>query len=142
MALYDLGAGDDIQQAVHCMFAAVKPGGKCYIRLRDMNDLMDDRPRHTFHGERRTPHGRIICVEDWEYESETHVVHMYAFLKEDERHQDFRRWSTETLAYRKYAVRKAELKRFLEAAGFRRVEFLLQPGPWCPYEVVAEKAAG
>lgn len=141
MALYDLGSAEGIQEALHGMFAALRPGGKCYLRLRDMDWIMEDRPRHQFYGEKRTPHGRVICVEDWDYESETHLVHLYAFLREDERYQDFRRWATETLGYRKYAVRKAELERFLQAAGFRGIEFLPQPGPWSPYQVVAEKAA-
>lgn len=140
MALYDIVADADIHSAVQGMFAALKPGGKCYIRLRDHDHLMDEKPRHEFHGEQHTPHGRVICIEDWDYESETHITHSYAFLKEDERYQNYRRWTTETLGCRIRVMRKAELAQFLSAAGFGQVEFLPQPSGWHPYEVVASKA--
>ena len=138
-ALYDILSDADIQKATNGMFDALKPGGKCYLRLRDHDNLMNEKPRHDFHGEQRTAHGRVICVEDWDYESETHVIHIYAFLKEDDRFQDYRRWQTDTVGCRIRVLRKADLQEFLRMAGFSEIEFLPQPNPWHPYGVVASK---
>ena len=138
-ALYDIDEEEGIRAAVRGMYRALKPGGACLIQLRDMDTLMREQPRHDFHGEWSLPEGRVICVEDWEYESDTHVIHMYAFLREDRRYDDYRRWTTKTLGYRKWALRRGELERFLREAGFATVEF----GPyipWTSYEVVARKA--
>jgi ubiquinone/menaquinone biosynthesis C-methylase UbiE len=136
MALDNLTADEDIQQAIDGMFAALKPGGKCYIRLRDFDNIMEDKSRYEFKGERRVPHGRVIRLEDWDYESETHVVFIYVFLWEDNR-KDGYRWATDIFSFRRRALRKAELRRFLTTAGFGEIEFLPQPTPWHPYEVVA-----
>jgi glycine/sarcosine N-methyltransferase len=136
MALDNLTADEDIQQAIKGMFGALKPGGKCYIRLRDFDNIMKERPRYEFGGERLLPHGRVIRLEDWDYESETHVVCIYVYLWEDNR-KDGYRWATDVFGFRRRALRKAELRRFLVAAGFREIEFLPQPTPWHPYEVVA-----
>lgn len=138
-ALYELATDAEIQRAVNGMFHALKPGGNAYIRLRDMDDLMEDQPRHTFHGEKRVPHGRIICIDDWDYESETHVVDVTAFLREDERRNDHFRWVTDTIGCRKRVLRKVELVQFLQTAGFDSVTFVPQPTPWMPLEVVARK---
>jgi hypothetical protein len=66
---------------------------------------------------------------------------MYAFLTEDRRYakDDYRRWSSETLALPKRAIRKAELDAWLRAVGFTSVQFLPQPSLWHPYAMVAEK---
>jgi hypothetical protein len=138
-ALYHLESDQSIQDALNGISAVLKPEGRCYLQHRDMDNLMREKPRHEFHGERRVPHGRVICVEDWDYESETHVIHMYAFLREDERHSDWRRWKTDTLGYRKRALRKEELAQLLRRAGFRQIEFRPQASPWHPSEVVASK---
>ena len=140
MALYDLVSDADIQKTVTGMFTALKPGGKCYIRLRDHDNVMHEKPRHEFHGERRTPHGRVICIEDWDYEDPTHMIHIYAFLKEDERYEDYRRWETDTLGCRIRALFKKDLQHFLRTAGFEQIDFLPQPSPWHPYAVVAGKS--
>jgi glycine/sarcosine N-methyltransferase len=137
--LYEITEDEGIQRAVDGMYAALKPGGRCLIRLRDMDDLMADKPRYSFHGEARTPHGRVFCIEDWEYESETHVTQIYVFLTEDERIDDWRRWRTEAVGIRKRAIRQAELEQFLARAGFQNITFLGRAGPWEPYEVVAHK---
>jgi ubiquinone/menaquinone biosynthesis C-methylase UbiE len=140
-ALYEITTDEGIQQALGGMLGALRPGGKCYLRLRDMDFLIDeDRPRYVFHGETRTPHGRVLCVEDWGYESDTHVISTYAFLTEDDDYEEYGRWHSDVLSYRKRALRKVELAQFLRAAGFDPVEFLPQAGPWEPYQVVATKA--
>jgi ubiquinone/menaquinone biosynthesis C-methylase UbiE len=137
-ALYEIPSEEGIRQAIHGIGSVLKPGGKCYLRFRDMDFLMEEQPRHTFHGETRTPTGRVICIEDWEYESETEVVALDAFLREDERldPSDHFRWVTETVGCRKRVMRKAELERLLRAEGFA-VTFLPQSAPWMPVEVVA-----
>lgn len=139
-ALYEIPSEEGIRQAIRGMWGVLKPGGKCYLRFRDMDFLMEEQPRHVFHGETRTPTGRVICIEDWEYESESEVVALDAFLREDERldPSDHFRWVTETIGCRKRVMRKAELERLLRAEGFT-VTFLPQSAPWMPVEVVAIK---
>jgi len=102
---------------------------------------MQDKDRHQFHGEKRYDHGRIICIEDWDYESETHVIALHAFLREDERYapDEWGRWATETIGIRKRALRKAELEQMLLEAGFNPVYFIPQVGPWMPTEVIATR---
>ena len=82
------------------MYCALKPGGACLIELRDMETPMQEQPRHEFQGEHPVPEGRVIIVEDWEFESDTHVISMCSSLREERRCDDYRRWTT-TLAYRK-----------------------------------------
>jgi len=141
-ALYEILDDENIQRAVDGMYAALKRGGHCYVRLRDMEFLMEERPRYWFEGEKRVPNGRVICISDWDFESETHVIHIDAFLREDERYQDYRRWRMETPGYRKRLLGEAELEQFLHAAGFRQIAFLPREGPWCEHEVVASKQGG
>ena len=140
-ALYELVTDSDIQLAVDGMFHALKPGGKCYLRQRDMDFLMEEQPRYIFSGEKRVPAGRILCIEDWEFESEKSVISLYAFLREDERkdRSDHFRWVTDTLGYRKRALRAAELQGFLQRAGFQPVQVLPKAAPWMELEVVAVK---
>ena len=139
MALDNITADEQIQQAVKGMFGALRPGGRCYIRLRDFDHIMDVKPRYDFKEERAVPQGRVIRLEDWAYESDTHVLNIYVFLREDERKTDWP-WVTDVFSYRRRALRKAELEQFLRGAGFQEVEFLPQPSPWHPHEVVASKA--
>jgi len=139
--LYEIPTDEGISQAVHGMFSALKPGGKCYMMFGDMDDLMDDQPRHVFRGEKRVPNGRVICIDDWDYESETQVVVLYAFLREDERFNptDYHRWNTETIGIRKKILRKAELQRILLSEGFNPVTFLPKPEPWMNVQLIATR---
>jgi glycine/sarcosine N-methyltransferase len=136
MALDNIPSDDGIRQAIRGMYTALKPGGKCYIRLRDLDNIMQERPRYEFKRDRILPYGRVLMMEDWIYESETHVVHVDVYWLEDHRKAGYQ-WSGEIFAYRRRALRKAELAGFLREAGFRSVDFLPQPGPWHPYEVIA-----
>jgi ubiquinone/menaquinone biosynthesis C-methylase UbiE len=136
MALDNLTIDQDIQQALDEMFAVLKPEGKCYIRLRDFDNIMADKPHYDFKEERLVPDGRIIRLEDWRYESETHVICMHVFLWEDHRKQGYR-WKTDVFSFRRRAIRKAELQQFLVTAGFSEITFLPRSNPWQPYEVVA-----
>ena len=136
-ALYEITDDAGIQRAVDGIHTALVPGGRCYIRLRDMDALLEEKPRYSYHGEVRTPQGRVFCIEDWEYESETHATQIYAFLTEDEQYDDWRRWSTEAVGTRKRAIRQSELEQFLDRAGFKDIPFLEREGDWEPYEVVA-----
>ncbi len=138
MALDNITTDEDIRRAVGGMFDALKPGGRCYIRLRDFDHLLSVKPRYEVREERPVPHGRVIRLEDWEYESDTHAVCVYVFLREDNREAGYR-WETAVFRYRRRALRKAELATFLTAVGFQPVQFLPQRGPWAPYEVVADK---
>ena len=131
-ALYELPTDEGIRQAIRGMFAALKPGGKCFLLFRDMDELMEDQPRHEFHGERRLPNERIIWVQDWEYESEDQVVALDAFLREDLTRDpsDYLRWTTETIGIRKKVMRKAKLQAMLLEEGFYPVTYLPRPEPW------------
>jgi hypothetical protein len=97
---------------------------------------MEIKPRYEFRGERSLPDGRVIRLEDWDYESEQHVRYIIVYLWEDYRKTGYP-WTSEVFSFRRRALRKAELQRFLIAAGFKQVVFLPQPTPWHPYEVVA-----
>ena len=102
---------------------------------------MEEQPRHVFRSERRVPNGRIIWIQDWEYETESTVIAMDAFLREDERRypSDHFRWVTETIGVRKKVLRKAELQRMLASEGFDPVTFLPQPEPWMDVQLVAAR---
>jgi hypothetical protein len=138
MALDNILSDDGIHQAVQAMHDVLKPGGRCYLRLRDFDHLLRVRPRYDFREERELPHGRVIRLEDWLYESERHVVNAWIFLREDTR-KDGYPWDTVVLAYRRRALRKIELHALLHRAGFDSVTFLPQSSPWDPFEVVAER---
>jgi len=138
-ALYEIPTDEGLQQAVRGIFTALKPGGKCYLQFRDMDDLIEDKPRHVFHGERRVPNGRIIWIQDWDYESESQVVALDAFLREDESHEAWNRWETETIGVRKRVLRKAEIQRVLVSEGFDPVTFLPQPEPWMNVRLIAAR---
>jgi len=77
-------------QPLSAMYAVLKPGGHCYLRLRDTDFLIE--PRYTFRGEKHVPHDRIICVDDWDFENDNTVVSIEPFLRQDQRYQDHRRW--------------------------------------------------
>jgi len=140
-ALYEIPDEEDLHQAARGMFGALKPGGKCYLHLRDMDELMEDQPRHVFLGERRLSNGRVLWIQDWDFESETQVVALDAFLSENEDldPSDHFRWTTETIGVRKRVLYKAELQSLLDSAGFNPVTFLPKPVPWANVEVVATR---
>jgi glycine/sarcosine N-methyltransferase len=140
-ALYEIPTDEGIHQAIHGMFSALKPGGKCFLLFRDMDFLMEEQPRHVFHGERQIPNGRIIWIQDWDYESESTVIALDAFLREDKCRapSDHFRWVTETIGVRKKVLRKAELQRMLLSEGFDPVIFLPQPEPWMDVQLVATR---
>lgn len=140
-ALYEIPTDEGLHQAVRGIFTALKPSGKCYLHFRDKDFLMEEQPRHVFHGERRVPKGRIIWIKDWDYESESTVIAMDAFLREDESRDpsDHFRWVTETIGVRKKVLRKAELQRVLVSEGFDPVIFLPQPEPWMPVQLTATR---
>jgi SAM-dependent methyltransferase len=137
-ALDNLTDDAGIRRALQSAHDALRPGGRCYLRLRDFDNLIQDRPRYEFREERMLVHGRVIRLEDWLYESETHAVFIWAFLHEDRRRQGYR-WSTEAFALRRRALRKQELRDYLTQVGFGDVTFLPQTSGWHPYEVVATK---
>jgi len=138
-ALYEIPTDEGLHQAVRGMFTALKPGGKCYLQFRDMDDLIEDKPRHVFGAERRVPNGRIIWIQDWDYESETQVVALDAFLREDESREAWNRWETETIGVRKKVLRKAEIQRVLVSEGFDPVSFLPKPEPWMNVQIIATR---
>lgn len=138
-ALYEIADDADIQRAVEGMVGALKPGGRCYIRLSDTDAIVEERPRHRLHGELRTSHEHVVRIKDWRYQSETQATPIYAFLTEDERYDDRRRWHTTAEGTRRRAIRQSELAHFLVRAGFGEITFLARAGYWEPYEVVAHK---
>ena len=143
-ALYEIPTDEGLHQAVRGIFTTLKPGGKCYLRFRDKDFLMEEQPRHVFHGERRVPNGRIIWIQGWDYESESTVIAMDAFLREDECRapSDHFRWVTETIGVRKKVLRKAELQCVLVSEGFNPVIFLPQPEPWMDIQLTATRPEG
>ncbi len=140
-ALYEIPTDDGLRQAVKGIFSSLKPGGKCYLRFRDMDFLMEEQPRHVFCREKRISNGRIIWIEDWEYESEATVIALDAFLRENESiaPTDHFRWVTETIGVRKKVLRKADLQDILIDEGFFPVTFLPQAEPWMEVQIVASR---
>ena len=138
MALDNIIDEGEIARAVAGMFAALRPGGRCYLRLRDFDHLLAVRPRYEVREERAVPRGRIIRIEDWAFEGATHAICTYIFLREDERQVGYR-WRTDLFAYRRRALPKAGLEGFMRDAGFARIAFLPQRSPWASYAVVADK---
>jgi hypothetical protein len=100
--------------------------------------LLAVKPRYEMREEHLLPHGRVLRLEDWLYESASHAVNIYVFLHEDERKSGYR-WETTAFGYRRRALRKAELTDMLERAGFRNITFLTQASQWAPYTVIATK---
>ncbi|MFL5804656.1 MAG: class I SAM-dependent methyltransferase [Roseiflexaceae bacterium] len=138
MALDNLLQDAEIQTAITELWQVLRPTGRCYIRLRDFDHLLATRPRYELREERALPTGRVLRLEDWIYESDTHVTCIYVFLHEDQRKTGYR-WETTAFGYRRRALQKAELARMLRTAGFTDIAFLPQPSPWSPYAVTATK---
>jgi SAM-dependent methyltransferase len=136
MALDNLLDDADLEQAVSAMFAALRPGGRCYLRLRDFDNLLAVRPRYDVKEERMLAHGRVLRLEDWSFESDTYVIYYVIFLHEDRRKSGYP-WTSAVFSLRRRALRKEDLARFLARAGFDPVEFVPQASPWQPYEVIA-----
>jgi SAM-dependent methyltransferase len=138
-ALYEIPDDAGILQALNGMRQALKPGGVIYFSLRDHDILIEDKERHIWRGEVRTPHGRLICIDDWDYLSEDEFIEIFSFLLEDERLPvgDYFRWRTETIGHRKRVLRKAHLAELLQQAGFDPVTFLPKAQEWEDVEVLA-----
>jgi len=141
MALDNLLDDAEIQAAIAELWQVLRPHGCCYIRLRDFDHLLAGKPRYEMREERVLPTGRVLRLEDWIYESDTHVICIYIFLHEDLTKPGYR-WKTTAYGYRRRALQKADLARMLRTAGFADIIFLPQSSPWSPYAVVAAKAAG
>ena len=141
-ALHEIPTEEGILQALKGMFAALKPGGKCFLEFKDTTEYLEEPlKRHFYSGEKRLPNGRIIHIEDWEYESEDTVIVMGAFLREDERYapSEYGRWRTETIGVRKRIIRKTMIQHLLRSAGFDLVYLLTKPEVWYPYRIIATR---
>jgi hypothetical protein len=73
------GAGQHLErrgllEAVQGRRDVLTPTGRCYLRLRDFDHLLEVRPRYEFREERMIPFGRVIRPDDWLYENERYVV--------------------------------------------------------------------
>ncbi len=142
-ALDNLTEDTDIQRAVASMHDVLKPGGKCFISLRNFDEILRTKPRYEVKEERRLAHGRVLRIEDWEYESETHLVYIQLFLQEDEQRKTSSYpwpfgWQVEAFGLRRRALRRAQLEQHLQQAGFQGIEHIPQ-AEWKPYEFVAGK---
>lgn len=141
-ALYEIISDVEIHQALRGIFEALKPGGKAYFRLKDMDFLADEeRPRHWVRREWQIPNGRVFEMNDWEYISQDEVITYDVFLREDENFglSEFGRWTSETIGSVHKILRKTQFEGFLREAGFEPVDFLLPPHPWMNYRVVATR---
>jgi len=141
-ALDNVSEAGGVRRALAGMHAALRPGGRWYLWLRDLEWVVAHETRYKYKGTRRVPHGQVITVEDWHVESDAHVVHVYAHL-----HEDLRRtfpdepWQTEAFGYRRRILKKAELAASLRDVGFDQTVFLPQAHPWEGYRVTARKPA-
>jgi glycine/sarcosine N-methyltransferase len=138
MALDNLVEDEAIVEGLRGMRDALAPGGRCYVRLRNFDQVMAVRPRYDFREERAVPHGRVIRLEDFLYESDSHVTCVYVYLREDERKSGYR-WETTTFAWRRRALRGAELEGLMRRAGLEEVTRLPEQSAWAPHEVIATR---
>ncbi|MCG7853238.1 MAG: class I SAM-dependent methyltransferase, partial [Methanosarcinaceae archaeon] len=104
MALDNIPEEEGLIQALKGMFTVLKPRGGCYLRLRNIEQVLEDRPRYEFCEERIVPFGRVIRLDDWEYPGEDKIIHICVYLREDTRHPEY--WDTVNFAYRRRALRK------------------------------------
>lgn len=139
MALDNLIETTDLQRAIGGMIAVLKPGGWCYLRLRDLEHLLSAHSRYDVREERNVPSGRVIHLEDWDYTQAPLLENRWIFLHEHTQKRGYR-WETHLFAYRRQVLTKGALHRHVQDAGFTQVVTLPQPSPWAPYEVVARKA--
>lgn len=139
MGIDNLVTDSGLAEAARAMHDALKPGGRCYIRVRNFDQIMAVRPRYEVKEERCVPNGRVIRLEDWLYDSNHHVVNAWIFLREDFRRPGYA-WDTTIFAYRRRALGTAALGALLRAAGFENVAFLPQQSPWDPCEVLADRS--
>jgi glycine/sarcosine N-methyltransferase len=145
MALDNLLEDADMERAFHGLFAATKPGGICYIRLRDFENVLRDPPHYEMKEARKVPFGQVFRMEDWLFDGEgdpqnaTHLTYVQAFLWEDERRAGHRRWDSTAFGLRRRALRSADLEGLLRRAGYADVEILAKDDPWEPHEVIARK---
>ena len=141
-ALDNVSEEGGIRAALAGMHTALRPSGLWYLWLRDIEWVVAHETRYKYKGTRRVPHGQVITVEDWHVESDTHVVHVYAHLHEDDRRTfPDEPWHTEAFGYRRRILKKAELADAVRDTGFERIAFLPQDHPWNGYRVTARKPA-
>jgi rhodanese-related sulfurtransferase len=138
MALDNILENSGLAEAVGAMREALTPSGGCYIRVRNFEQLLAVRPRYDVREERLVPHGRVIRLEDWLYESEQHVVNVWIFLREDTRRTGYV-WDTTIFAYRRRALTSSELTTTLRDAGFDAIHALPQGNAWDPIQLVARR---
>lgn len=143
MALDNLPDLDAVRAALAGLAGAIRPGGRLYLRLRDLEEIARDLPRYQFKEERALPHGRLLRLKDWEDAGDGSLICAHVFLREDRRwpgsdaEQEYT-WHTEVFRYRRRVLPKAELGRLLAAAGFGEVRFLsTEFRHWRPLELLA-----
>jgi hypothetical protein len=93
------------------MREALKPGGGCYIGVRNFEQLLAVRSRYDVREERPVPHGRVIRLEHWLYDREEQVVNVWIF----------------TTA--------------LRDAGFEAIHALPEGNAWDPIQLIARRPA-
>jgi SAM-dependent methyltransferase len=142
-ALDNLVDEDGIERALAGIYAALASGGRCFLRLRDLQHIRAGRVRYDVKEERILPDGsgRVIRLEDWEEESPTRMICAWIFLHEDDRKVDYR-WETRIFRHRRRVVTLPEVEILLREAGFGSVDVLPRPSPWRSIEVIAQKPGG
>jgi SAM-dependent methyltransferase len=138
MALDNILEEDGFTQAIANLYHALKPGGLCYVRLRNLDFILDGPSRYDFSWERKLPNGRLIRVEDFIPLTDGTLVHSYIFLLEDHSRSGYP-YETSVFSYRRRALRKPELLTRLAQAGFVEVTPLPNEAPWFPYAVTARR---
>ena len=138
MALDNILEEDGFTQAIANLYRALKPGGLCYIRLRNLDFVLDDPSRYDFSWERKLPNGRLIRVEDFIPLAAGTLVNSYIFLLEDHSRPGYP-YETSVFSYRRRALRKTELLARLTRAGFVDITPLPHEAPWFPYAVTARR---
>ena len=69
-ALDNLLEDRQIKQTLSGIVTVLKPEGICFIRQRDFDHLLSLKPRFNVMGKRLLPHGQIIRIEEWDFDSD------------------------------------------------------------------------
>ena len=123
----------DLSRAVRSIADRIRPGGIFVASIRDYDRLLKEKPDHSVPYIHKTPQGRRVSFQTWDWAGENYRFTQY--IIEDERALRIRKFDCE---YR--ATRRRELTQLLKASGMTEVEWKLpaETGFYQPV-VVAKK---
>jgi SAM-dependent methyltransferase len=113
-------SNDDILKALGQMFLCLKPGGGCFITVRDYEGEIRGKNIVKPYGQRVTNGKRYIGLQVWDFEGDHYQLTMF-FIEED---LDSGQVHTHTFRTTYYAVHVDRLLALMRRAGFIKVRRL------------------